>query len=58
MGSEKIKEVVGDSFEDLSVADMENIQGAGDVDAETASLVISLTAVTTAVSAVVSRKKC
>ena len=35
MAQEEIKNVVGDSFEDLKVDEMTEIQGAGDVDAET-----------------------
>ena len=35
MAQEKINEVVGDSFEDLKLDEMTEIQGAGDVDPET-----------------------
>lgn len=36
MSKENIKNIVGDSFEDLKDEEMTNVQGAGDVDAESA----------------------
>ena len=63
----KIREVVGDSFEEMPLEDMENTQGAGDVDAEstpatptipiTAAMTVSA-AVSVVSGAVVSAKKC
>jgi len=35
----KIDQVVGTSFEDLSTEDMKQVQGAGDVEAETAVII-------------------
>ncbi|MCR4567491.1 MAG: lichenicidin A2 family type 2 lantibiotic [Pseudobutyrivibrio sp.] len=40
-----LEKVVGEPFEELDTEDMEQTQGAGDVNAETAA-VLSLTAVT------------
>lgn len=62
----KIREVVGDSFEEMPLEDMENTQGAGDVDAEstpaTPTIPISAMTVSAALSVVsgaaVSAKKC
>ncbi|MBQ6995448.1 MAG: lichenicidin A2 family type 2 lantibiotic [Lachnospiraceae bacterium] len=64
-----MEKVVGAAFEEMDVADMENIQGAGDVEAEftpTPAIVASsagcagaASAIASAVSgAVVSAKKC
>ncbi len=39
----KIDQVVGTSFEDLSTEDMKQVQGAGDVDAETAVATVFFT---------------
>jgi len=36
MSKENINSIVGDSFEDLKDEEMTNVQGAGDVDAESA----------------------
>ena len=49
MAQEEINKVVGDSFEDLKVEEMTDIQGAGDVDAETTP-VISATIVSASAS--------
>ncbi|SFU96315.1 lichenicidin A2 family type 2 lantibiotic [Butyrivibrio sp. INlla21] len=59
----KIEEVVGGSFEEMPLEDMENTQGAGDVDAETTpALPVSawgVSVIASAVSgAIVSSKKC
>ncbi len=42
MAKEKINNVVGDSFEDLKIDEMAQTQGAGDVDAETTPVVVSV----------------
>ncbi len=55
-GKKKLDQVVGTSFEDLNTEDMQQIQGAGDVDAETAVPVIVTLA--TAASAIYSSQKC
>ena len=44
MKNEKnMEKVVGAAFEDMNVEEMENIQGAGDVDAETLPTIIVAT---------------
>ncbi|WP_458459179.1 lichenicidin A2 family type 2 lantibiotic [Pseudobutyrivibrio sp.] len=43
MQDKELKEVVGSAYEDLSAAEMENIQGAGDVDGEIARTVSIVT---------------
>ncbi|MEE3494011.1 MAG: lichenicidin A2 family type 2 lantibiotic [Butyrivibrio sp.] len=48
MAQEKINEVVGNSFEDLKIDEMTEIQGAGDVDAETTPVVVTVSAATIA----------
>ena len=53
--NKKINQVVGTSFEDLDTDDMEQTQGAGDVDAETTPLLVTAAAVA---SAIFSSKKC
>lgn len=51
----KMEKIVGAAFEDISVADMENIQGAGDVEAEvTPTIVASSAGCAGAVSAIAS----
>ncbi|MBO4456625.1 MAG: lichenicidin A2 family type 2 lantibiotic [Butyrivibrio sp.] len=54
--NKKYDEIVGGSFENLDTEEMENVQGAGDVDVETTPAI--LTAVATIASAAVSLKKC
>ena len=39
MGKDNIDQIVGASFENLDTEDMEQVQGAGDVDAETAVMI-------------------
>ncbi|MEE3494017.1 MAG: lichenicidin A2 family type 2 lantibiotic [Butyrivibrio sp.] len=39
MGKDNIDQVVGASFENLNAEDMEQVQGAGDVDAETVTVI-------------------
>ncbi len=67
METNKINETVGAPFEDMELTEMENTQGAGDVDAETTPVIIASSAgcatgaaaITGAVSGVViSVKKC
>ena len=41
---EKMSDVVGDSFEDLEMDEMTIVQGAGDVDAETIPVLLSVSA--------------
>ena len=55
-----IEEVVGNSFEEMPLEDMENTQGAGDVDAETTPAIpYAASVIVSAVSgAIVSAKKC
>ena len=48
---EKMNNVVGDSFEDLEMDEMTMVQGAGDVDAETLPVLLSVSAALTAASA-------
>lgn len=53
----RMEEIVGSAFEDMSVADMEMIQGAGDVEAEvspTPAIVASSVECAGAVSAIAS----
>ena len=40
MEKDTIDQIVGASFENLDTEDMEQVQGAGDVDAETAAISI------------------
>ena len=54
--NKKLNQVVGSSFEEMDTRDMEQTQGAGDVDAETTPVVI--TAAVASVSAILSAKKC
>ncbi len=54
--NKKINQVVGTSFEDLDTDDMEQTQGAGDVDAETTPAISFITSAVASV--VVSAKKC
>lgn len=56
MGKKKVNQIVGDSFEELNTEDMQQIQGAGDVEAETAVPVI--VTIATAASAIYSSQKC
>lgn len=56
MNQEKLDNVLGNSFEELGEEDMQQIQGAGDVGAETVVPVI--VTVATAASIVYSAKKC
>ncbi|MBO4456623.1 MAG: lichenicidin A2 family type 2 lantibiotic [Butyrivibrio sp.] len=51
MAQEKINNVVGDSFEDLKIDEMTEIQGAGDVDAETTPVLIAASAALTSAAA-------
>ncbi|OYO67887.1 cytolysin CylL component [Lachnotalea glycerini] len=49
MANINMKEIVGDTFEDMSIAEMTMIQGSGDVNAETTiELFISVTLAATA----------
>ena len=56
MGKKEVDQIVGAAYEDLNAEDMQQIQGAGDVDAETAVPVIVTLA--TVASAIYSSKKC
>ncbi|MBR4831109.1 MAG: lichenicidin A2 family type 2 lantibiotic [Butyrivibrio sp.] len=56
MSKKNIEKIVGAAYEELGAEDMQQIQGAGDVDAETAVPVI--VAVATAASAIYSSQKC
>ncbi|SFU96265.1 lichenicidin A2 family type 2 lantibiotic [Butyrivibrio sp. INlla21] len=42
MGKKKLDQIVGTSFEDLNTEDMQNTQGAGDVDAETTPVIMPI----------------
>ena len=54
--NKKLEKIVGVAYEELGTEDMEQIQGAGDVDAETTVPVIVTLA--TVASAIFSSKKC
>ena len=56
MGKKDLDKIVGAAYEELNTEDMQQVQGAGDVDAET-SVVVSVT-IATALSAAYSAKKC
>lgn len=57
MSKKDLNKVVGAAYEDLNTEEMENTQGAGDVEAETISVAIT-TAVASVISGLVSAKKC
>lgn len=51
MADINMKEIVGDTFEDMSITEMAMVQGSGDVDAETVGVFVSATlAITAAVA--------
>jgi len=54
--NKKLDKIVGAAYEELGAEDMQQIQGAGDLDAETAVPVI--VTIVTAASAAYSAKKC
>ncbi|MBR4669351.1 MAG: lichenicidin A2 family type 2 lantibiotic [Butyrivibrio sp.] len=56
MGKKKLDQIVGAAYEELNTEDMQQIQGAGDVEAETAVPVI--VTIATVASAVYSSQKC
>ncbi len=56
MGKKDLDKIVGAAYEELDADDMKNIQGAGDVEAETAVPVI--VTIATAASAIYSSQKC
>ena len=56
MSKKNLDKIVGVAYEDLDTEDMQQVQGAGDVDAET-TVPIAVT-IMTAVSAAYSAKKC
>ena len=56
MGKKDLDKIVGAAFEELDVDDMQQVQGAGDVEAET-TVPLSV-AVATIASAIYSSKKC
>ena len=58
MSKKELDKIVGAAYEDLNAEDMQQTQGAGDVEAETLSLAITGAVVSTLVSGAVSIKKC
>lgn len=56
MGKKKLDQIVGAAYEELDTEDMQQVQGAGDVDAETAVPII--VTIATAASAIYSSQKC
>ena len=56
MSKKDINKVVGAAYEDLNAEDMQQTQGAGDVDAETTPALA--TTVVFASAAIISAKKC
>ncbi len=42
MGKKDVDKIVGAAYEDLNAEEMQNTQGAGDVDAETTPVIISV----------------
>lgn len=57
MGKKELDKIVGEAYEDLNAEDMQNTQGAGDVEAETLSIAIT-GAVASVISGAISLKKC
>ncbi|MCR4567492.1 MAG: lichenicidin A2 family type 2 lantibiotic [Pseudobutyrivibrio sp.] len=53
--NKNLDQVIGGSFEELNTEDMEQAQGAGDVNAETVPIAVSIA---TIASAIYSSKKC
>lgn len=56
MGKKDLDKIVGAAYEDLNAEEMQNTQGAGDVDAETTPVLISV-AVTAGTAGIVSAIK-